>query len=275
MAKFRFEKIVRDKVPQILSDQDIIFVRKNLSHDQTLSALKEKLMEEAQEVNEAHSHENLRDEIADTMEVIESLLQHSGLTWDEITQARKLKNDKRGAFKDAVYISTVESYDGHTLEKYHYEDPLKYPHLYSFQKGDAEITLHEHSYAPVDTEILKRLREFNSPYFGSKPAQHFTLETRKSDQLVGGGTGFIKQDVCFINVLYLDDDQRKTGLGSELLKIIKDFAVTKHCTKLDLETFEFQAREFYEKHGFKVLQKIENWLGGQTMYFMRKTLEKS
>ena len=272
MAKFRFEKIVRDKVPQILSDQDIIFVRKNLSHEDTISALKEKLMEEAQEVKEAQNKEDLREEIADTVEVVESLIAHSGLTWDEIMQARKIKNEKRGAFQDAVYISTVESYDGHTLEKYHYEDPLKYPHLYSFQKGGAEITLHEHSYAPVDTEILKRLREFNSPYFGSKPAQHFTLESRKSNELIGGGTGFIKQDVCFINVLYLDDDQRKTGLGSELLKIIEDFAARKNCTKIDLETFECQARGFYEKHGFEVLQKVENWLGGQTRYFMRKTL---
>lgn len=179
MAKFRFEKIVRDKVPQILSDQDITYVCKKLSHDETLSALKDKLIEEAQEVKDAHSQDELREEIADTLEVIESLLQHSGLSWDEIDYARNIKNEKRGAFKDAVYISTVESYDGHALEKYHHEDPLKYPHLYSFHKNGAEITLHEHAFAPVDAKILRRLRSFNAPYLGSNPAQYFTVEARE------------------------------------------------------------------------------------------------
>ncbi len=242
-----------------------------MSPEQSLAQLKEKLLEEAYEVKVASTQDDLRDEIADTLEVIESLLQFSGLSWEEIQKARQTKNEKRGAFLKAIYISTVETEDKY-LKEYCRKDPLKYPQLHSFEKNGASLILHEHAFAPVDQEIFDRLLDFNAPYLGEKRAQYFTVEAKQDETLIGGANGFIKQDVCLISNIYVDEQCRKQGLGRELIRIIENFAQEKNCTQIDLETFEFQAREFYEKLGFLVLQKVDQWMSGQTLYFMRKQL---
>ncbi|MEB3703078.1 GNAT family N-acetyltransferase [Candidatus Bealeia paramacronuclearis] len=273
MAKFRFEKIVRDKVPQILEVQGIHFVQKELSAPEKIKALKDKLLEESQEVHEASSPQDLLEEIADVAEVLDAILAQSQITWEEVNLARTKKNEKSGAFQKSVYIKTVEAEDGHPLESFHYESPLKYPRLHSSEKDGIEIMLHENSFTPLDEEILKRLRDFNAPYFGSEKAQNFTLAAHENDVLIGGASGFIKQESCFLNVVFVDDSHRKKGQGQAFMKILEDFAKSKGCTKLDLETFEFQAPAFYEKIGFRVLTTTKNWLRGQTIYLMRKNLK--
>ena len=102
--KKHYNKLVRDKMIDI--DKDDVareisakdFKVRYLSREETLEELKNKLLEEAQEVFEAYGkdREHLKEEIADLIEVIDAILYHNDLKLDEVLAIRDAKKDKRG-----------------------------------------------------------------------------------------------------------------------------------------------------------------------------------
>jgi ribosomal protein S18 acetylase RimI-like enzyme len=42
------------------------------------------------------------------------------------------------------------------------------------------------------------------------------------------------------------------------------------CSRARLRTFSFQAREFYERQGYRVVGELEDYPPGETFYWMRK-----
>ena len=67
-------KLVRDRIPDLLRKKGIKYETCTLSTEEYRQALRQKLMEEAQEVAEA-SEVNLVEEIADLFEVIDALIE--------------------------------------------------------------------------------------------------------------------------------------------------------------------------------------------------------
>ena len=61
-----------------------------------------------------------------------------------------------------------------------------------------------------------------------------------------------------IDSLAVDVRYRSQGIGKELIKLAKDFAESEGLAKLSLFVFEenTHAHKFYEREGFKVIQKI-------------------
>lgn len=83
-----------------------VFVYSNsLSESDYLNALKKKIIEEAQEVHDAHSKEDLITELADVMEVIYSIAQASKINLDEIEVARAKKRAINGYFLPENFIN--------------------------------------------------------------------------------------------------------------------------------------------------------------------------
>ncbi|MDQ1143849.1 ribosomal protein S18 acetylase RimI-like enzyme [Bacillus sp. SORGH_AS 510] len=68
----------------------------------------------------------------------------------------------------------------------------------------------------------------------------------------------------FVDVLWVDESLRGQGKGQELIQIAETFAREKGCTLMRLETFSFQAPEFYKKLGFKEIGKLDNFPKGFT-----------
>ena len=95
-------KIVRDKIPEIIESQGQSPNTRILSEEEALDALVEKLFEEA---NEFSDDRNL-EELADLLEVIQSLAELLGHTPEDL-EARKEKAFKRGGFKKRIYLLGV------------------------------------------------------------------------------------------------------------------------------------------------------------------------
>lgn len=97
----QFNKLVRDKIPQIIRDNgDTPTVRIIEDDNEYLAALTEKLVEEAREVQEAP----VLDELADTLEVLYATGKALGYTPEDIEKARLKKADERGGFDDKVFL---------------------------------------------------------------------------------------------------------------------------------------------------------------------------
>ena len=75
-----------------------------LDNNEYIQELDKKLFEEAHEFIEEHSVE----ELADLMEVIETIMKEKNILHKDVEIAREHKNKKKGSFKDKVYLINVE-----------------------------------------------------------------------------------------------------------------------------------------------------------------------
>ena len=103
--RYTYNKLVRDKIPDEINKMEGRKANyRILDDDEYLQELDRKLFEEAHEFVEEHSVE----ELADLMEVIFAIMKTKNISIDDVKDARKIKNNKKGKFKDKVYLIDVE-----------------------------------------------------------------------------------------------------------------------------------------------------------------------
>ncbi|MGF9965808.1 GNAT family N-acetyltransferase [Bacillus rhizoplanae] len=124
--------------------------------------------------------------------------------------------------------------------------------------------------------IRKQLVAFNnSQVSGSeKSLVKDICLTLKNDneEIVAGLTGVIFWQCLHVNILWVSDSLRHKGYGSRLLLEAERIAKENHCNLIKLDTFSFQAPEFYKKHGYEVYGVIEDFPKGHTHYYLQKRL---
>jgi GNAT superfamily N-acetyltransferase len=91
-------------------------------------------------------------------------------------------------------------------------------------------------------------------------------------EILGGLHGAIWGQWLYIKMLWLAEPARKKGFAGRLLERAEAYALKRGCIGAHLETFSFQARPLYEKHGYEVFGEINDYPPGHTFYFMRKRL---
>ncbi len=85
-----------------------------MEREETLERLKDKLLEEAQEVFDAYGKEDkthLKEEIADVIEVIDAILYHNDLSLEEVLAIRDAKKEKKGGFEKGVFLESIDYFD--------------------------------------------------------------------------------------------------------------------------------------------------------------------
>jgi predicted house-cleaning noncanonical NTP pyrophosphatase (MazG superfamily) len=129
MRKFRSEKLWRDKMPEKTSADGSIIHVKEISDAEFDTQLRLKLIEEAQEVYTAQSTKELANELADVLEVINTLCELHNLSHENIVAIQKQKRLERGGFSQRQYVTTIEFAPGSEGEQYCLEQPEKYPEI--------------------------------------------------------------------------------------------------------------------------------------------------
>jgi ribosomal protein S18 acetylase RimI-like enzyme len=124
--------------------------------------------------------------------------------------------------------------------------------------------------------IFNSLAEFNVSQVGDPKFKEFgVFASGESESILGGLLGFIHWNGCFISTLWVAEFARKKGIGRILLGKAEEQAVQHGCDHIHLDTFDFQARGFYEKNGFQVFGTIENYPVGHQRYYLIKTLPRN
>lgn len=101
-----YNKLVRDKIPNIIKEKKETPVVKILDDYEYKEALEKKLYEEYQEVIEA-SGEDRVEELADMLEIIKALAKLENKTLDDVIEIANKKVDKRGAFEEKIFLEKV------------------------------------------------------------------------------------------------------------------------------------------------------------------------
>lgn len=103
-----YNKLVRDKIIEIISQNNEKPLWEVLSDEDYLRELKKKIVEEATEVENAESRQQVIEELADLFEVVSSLMKQEKIDIQEIENVRKTKREKRGGFDKKIYLKGVE-----------------------------------------------------------------------------------------------------------------------------------------------------------------------
>ena len=98
-----YNKLVRDKIPDIIKKDSRKPITKILNDEEYKKELDKKLQEEVKEYLEDDNIE----ELADIVEVIYGILASKDISLEEFESVRKKKAEKRGAFKDKIFLEKV------------------------------------------------------------------------------------------------------------------------------------------------------------------------
>lgn len=76
----------------------------------------------------------------------------------------------------------------------------------------------------------------------------------------------------YIDILWVKEEFRKEGYGSVLLNEVEKIAKEKGCKLIHLDTFDFQAKDFYIKHGYEVFGVLDDCPIEHKRYYMKKKI---
>ena len=104
-----YNKLIRDRIPEITAASGWKSQTRVLKAEEFIIALKNKILEEAKELNEGTDDENLIEELADIQEIIDAILIEKKIKIVEFGKIQKEKRLKRGGFKEKLFlIKTVK-----------------------------------------------------------------------------------------------------------------------------------------------------------------------
>lgn len=130
MPTFRYAKLVRDNIPEFHKESGHTLVRHKLAGAELVTALVEKLHEEADEVSGALNRDELVEELSDVQQIIDDLCAVSNISKDDIATVMTKKAARKGGFLQGEYIDTVTMpNEDDKWVAYCRRSPEKYPEI--------------------------------------------------------------------------------------------------------------------------------------------------
>ena len=139
-----------------------------------------------------------------------------------------------------------------------------------------EYIIRESSDSEVDL-IIDRLVDYNLSKVPIKQEEPFSWINRIIEDNNGHIiAGILSKMYCwkclYIDALWVQEGHRKEGLGSKLLKEVEKIAEEKDCYLIHLDTFDFQAKDFYIKYGYEIFGILDECPREHARYFMKKLI---
>ncbi len=133
----------------------------------------------------------------------------------------------------------------------------------------------EDSPRPEDVAALnERLYEHNAAVARCDDGRWLSIFVRDdSDRIIAGAHGWTWAEVGFVQVLWVRQDLRGTGLGARLLRRAEAEARRRGGREMHLDTHSYQAPGFYRHLGYEQLGELPGWPRDTTRIFFRKILE--
>ncbi|WP_171163279.1 N-acetyltransferase [Streptomyces sp. I05A-00742] len=117
--------------------------------------------------------------------------------------------------------------------------------------------------------VMRSLRD--TPADDDVPLEVYA--TDGDGELAAGLVGRVQYHWLHVDLLWVDARHRGTGLGSRLVARAEETARDRHgCVGSRVETWDFQAPDFYRKLGYRVVATVEDYPPGVTEYTLIKSL---
>ena len=121
--------------------------------------------------------------------------------------------------------------------------------------------------------IGRGLSHYNKQQAGENNFQRLCLALQASDQeIVGGVLGELYWEWFHLDLLWVKEELRGRGYGRQLLLRAEDEARQRGAKNVFLDTFSFQAPDFYKQYGYRVFGELPDYPPGHQRYFLTKPL---
>lgn len=136
-----------------------------------------------------------------------------------------------------------------------------------------DVVLTDEPSAADEAFVSDGLDEFNFAAAGVQDRQPLAVLVKDpaTGETLGGLTGRTSLGLWFVDLLYLPEKLRGSGLGSRILAEAEAEARRRGCVSGVVYTIQFQAPEFYARHGWTEFGRIPI-SGGRSRIFFRKEL---
>ncbi len=122
-------------------------------------------------------------------------------------------------------------------------------------------------------ELSAGLKEHAEPFVseeGFQPIAYFARDNQ--GHMRGGIYGRINWNWLKISLLWVCAEHRGRGFGSELLRQLESEAASRGCTNSHVDTFSFQARDFYLANGYEKFAELSAYPEEHSRIFLKKAL---
>ncbi len=136
------------------------------------------------------------------------------------------------------------------------------------------------NWSDINTDIRKKVGEFLRTYNwaameGFNPPKYVEIiATNEKNEVIGGLYAIVKWGWFYVDWLVIHEDYRHKGIGRKLIQQAEEKALELNVPKLRLNTFEFQAPDFYKKMGFELVAVEKDFPQGFKTYYFQKNLLK-
>jgi GNAT superfamily N-acetyltransferase len=135
------------------------------------------------------------------------------------------------------------------------------------------VKLSDEDARKVDAELIR----FNGsvvPFTQQEPFTRLQYGIHSNDgSVIAGVAGTLYcWAILYVDALWVRDGDRHRGLGSKLIAEIEEQARKLGCSLSHLDTFDFQAKVFYERLGYEVFGVLDECPPGHKRYFLKRAL---
>jgi len=125
----------------------------------------------------------------------------------------------------------------------------------------------------VGEAIRAGLKAFNRARVIDTERSEITIAARTPDrQLIGGLIGNTRYQWLYVEHLWIDEHHRRRGIGRRLLRAAEAHSREIGCKHAYVDTYDSQARPFYEREGYRVCGEQKDYPPGHRRFYLAKLL---
>ncbi len=124
-----------------------------------------------------------------------------------------------------------------------------------------------------DIELLEtRIRREASAAMGLGDEVDLAIFVREEGEVVAGISGWTWGDCCELQSLWVQPSLRGRGLATKLIAAAETEASARGCVQTVHFTYDFQAGTLYERNGYRLVARVENYPSGTDALWYQKRL---
>ena len=123
--------------------------------------------------------------------------------------------------------------------------------------------------------IAQQISQYNWAHWQNVERKPLAVSWRdEQSEVKAGASGRTFGHWLLLDYLWVSDTLRGQGIGSQCLTAIEQAAKARGCTYVLLDTLDFQAQPFYERHGYETQWVQQQYPLDGKKYFMSKQLHE-
>ena len=131
----------------------------------------------------------------------------------------------------------------------------------------------EHAPDPDHVQkLVAGLMAFNRTRAETEDRQPLGVFLRMGREILGGADGYTHWHWLYVSHLWVDESLRHQGAGRKVMAAFEDAGRGRGCGAAWLDTFSFQALDFYLAIGYRSFGQLHDFPPGHTRHYLWKSL---